>query len=165
MISRERENGMIKGIVNRLLGQKKAVEKKEPRFKLGNGLYWEFDNVSNGYGGYKTVNAYLLKMDDPEFRRCIVDCDGRIQNFPGFKDRNWENKLEIAWADQRVIFAFWISPYQDGRAGVRWLIQPDGRYFEDEDGYGAERCEEIEVYSYLDEEGNFTEPFCCRSGH
>ena len=131
----------------------------EPRFKLGNDFYWEFDEVSNGYGGYKTVNAYLLKTDDPSFRRCIVNQAGYIQNFPGFKDRSWETALEIPSGAERVIFAFWISPYQDGKARVRWLIQPDGRYFEDEDGYGAEHCDEIEVYSYLDEEGKFTEPF------
>ena len=53
--------------------------------------------------------------------------------------------LDIPDADRRVKFVFWISPYQDGKACVRWLIQPDGRYFEDEDGYGAEHCEEIEV--------------------
>ena len=137
-----------------------SVPQKEPRFKLGNGFYWEFDEVPNGYGGYKTVNAYLLRTDDPSFRRCIVNQAGYIQNFPGFRDRSWEKALDIPTASERVLFAFWVFPYQDGKARVRWLIQPDGRYFEDEDGYGAEHCDEIEMYSYIDEEGRFTEPFC-----
>lgn len=132
---------------------------KEPRFKLGNGFYWEFEQVRNGYGGYKTVNAYLLKMDDPDFRRCIVNHAGEIQNFPGFKDRSWEKELQIPAGSQRVNFVFWIFPYQDGKASVRWLLQPDGRYFADEDGFGAEHFDEIELYSTLDEDGKFTEPF------
>ena len=135
------------------------VLREEPRYLLGGGMYWEFEQVRNGYGGYKTVNAYLLKTDDPDFRRCIVNSSGEIQHFPGFKDRAWEKLLDIPDADRRVKFVFWISPYQDGKACVRWLIQPDGRYFEDEDGYGAEHCEEIEVYSALDMDGRFTEPF------
>lgn len=168
---------MLKRFLNNLLSCKNTVQtepmesqsvqsvpapKKEPNFKLGNGLYWEFDEVRNGYGGYKTVNAYLLKMDDPDFRRCIVNCDGEIQNFPGFKDRSWESRLEIPMGSQQVNFVFWIYPYQNGRASVRWLIQPDGRYFADEDGFGMEPYDEIEVYSALDEEGNFTEPFGLR---
>lgn len=138
---------------------KPPVPPKEPRSPLGNGMYWEFDSVPNGYGGYKNVNVWLLKVDDPDFRRCIVNRAGDIQHFPGFKDRAWESALDIPAADQRVKFVFWISPYQDGKARVRWLIQPDGRYFEDEDGFGAEHCDEIEVYSFLDEQGRFTEPF------
>jgi len=163
---------MLKEIIRALFHRKNTAEprqtkppsanpasQKEPLFTLGNGLYWEFEQVPNGYGGYKTVNAYLLKIDDPAFRRCIVNHAGEIQNFPGFKDRSWESELEIPMGSQRVNFVFWIFPYQDGKARVRWLLQPDGRYFEDEDGYGAEHFDEIEMYSTLDEDGKFTEPF------
>jgi len=45
---------------------------------------------------------------------------------------------------------------------VEWTLQPDGRYFEDEDGFGAENCEEITLYSYIDTNGIFTEPFKLR---
>lgn len=165
---------MLKKLINNLFLRKRAAKHKktevqsstqasapqaEPQFPLGNGFYWEFEQVRNGYGGYKTVNAYLLKVDDPCFRRCIVNGEGEIQNFPGFKERTWERQLEFPMAAQRVSFVFWISPYQDGKACVRWLIQPDGRYFEDEDGFGAEHCDEIEVYSFLNEQGEFTVPF------
>jgi len=135
------------------------TRRKEPQYPLGNGFYWEFDEVRNGFGGYKIVDAYLLKVDDRNFRRCIVNHSGEIQNFPGFKDNAWRKALDFSFEDNQVKFAFWIFPYREGKAAVRWLIQPDGRYFADEDGYGAERCEEIEMYSFLDEEGRFTEPF------
>ena len=58
-------------------------ERPEPRFKLGDGYYFEFEQVSNGMGGYRMINVYLLKLDDPSFKRCIVDGRGKIKNFPG----------------------------------------------------------------------------------
>ena len=157
---------MLKKVLNHLLPKKSAaklaaqlIPRKEPRFPLGNGFYWEFEEVRNGYGGYKVVDAYLLKIDDPSFRRCIVNRSGEIQNFPGFRNRIWEKLLDIPQGDEQVKFTFWISPYREGKASVRWMIQPDGRYFADEDGYGAEHCVEITVHSFLDEDGKFTEPF------
>ena len=76
---------------------KPPVPPKEPRSPLGNGMYWEFDSVPNGYGGYKNVNVWLLKVDDPDFRRCIVNRAGDIQHFPGFKDRAWENRISLLY--------------------------------------------------------------------
>ena len=40
-----------------------------------------------------------------------------------------------------------------------WEIQPDGRYWADGDGFGAESDYEIQLYSYLDVQGKFTAPF------
>lgn len=59
----------------------------------------------------------------------------------------------------KVFFEGIVYCNKDGRASVSWMLQPDGRYFSDEDGFGAEDCTEICLYSHLDEEGNFTEPF------
>ena len=39
------------------------------------------------------------------------------------------------------------------------MYQPDGRYFEDDDGFGAEKCEEIILYAYLNEKGRVVTPF------
>lgn len=132
--------------------------RKRPRSDLGGVFSLEFDEVSNGYGGYHMVDACLLRTDAPGFCRCIIDEKGRIRNFPGVREGEWEKDLEYPLDDQ-VRFAFWVGDYKDGRASVSWMLQPDGRYFEDEDGFGAEHCVEICLYSCLDEDGNFTEPF------
>lgn len=134
------------------------ADRKEPRFKLGNGFYFEFNEASNGYGGYRMINVYLLKTDDTSFRRCIVNGNGRIENFPGIEKGEWTKKLEYP-LNNKVQFRFWIYEYKDGKASVEWTLQPDGRYFEDEDGFGGENCEEITLYSYIDTNGKFTEPF------
>lgn len=131
------------------------------RAELGGGFYWEYREVSNGMGGYKTTGVYLLKHDAPDFCRCIVDGNGWIQDFPGFCEGEWRRELEFP-ADPVVRFVFWISPYKDGKARVRWVMQPDGRYFADDDGFGAEHFDEVEMISYLDEEGRFTAPFSVR---
>ena len=136
----------------------KTQSQKEPRFKLGDDFFMEFDEVSNGYGGYRKVNLHLFKISDSSFRRCILDKNGKIQNFPGIVYGRWKEDLEFP-VDEKVRFAFWIGKYVDGKADVSWTLQPDGRYFEDEDGFGAEKCEEICLYSCLDEDGKFTEPF------
>lgn len=135
-----------------------ASERPEPRFNLGDGYYFEFEQVSNGMGGYRMVNVYLLKVDDPAFKRCIVDGKGKIENFPGVEKGEWIRELEFPLSN-KTQFRFWIYAYTDGKASVEWTLQPDGRYFEDEDGFGAENCEEIILYSSLDTNGFFTEPF------
>lgn len=131
---------------------------KEPRFKLGDGFYFEFDEVSNGMGGYRMINVYLLKIDDSSFKRCIVNKSGEIENFPGIDKGEWIKDLEFPLSN-KTQFRFWIYEYKDGKAVVEWTLQPDGRYFEDKDGFGAENCEQITLYSYIDTNGVFTEPF------
>lgn len=132
---------------------------KEPDYPLGNGFYWEYDEVSNGFGGYKTVNVYLRRTDDPGFERCIVDWNGEIQDFPGYENDEWRADREYAFDDGVVGYVFTIYPFEDGKARVKWVVQPDGRYFADDGGFGAEHCRRITMYSELDEEGKFTRPF------
>ena len=40
-----------------------------------------------------------------------------------------------------------------------WQIQPDGRYWADDDGFGMEDDEEITLYSFIDQNGKFMGPF------
>ena len=161
--------GFLNDLLDKILGNKNNVEKSakvksnpterpEARFKLGDGYYFDFDEVSNGMGGYRMINVYLLKVDDPSFKRCIVNGSGLIENFPGIETGDWIKELEYPLG-RKTQFRFWIYTYKDGKASVEWTLQPDGRYFEDEDGFGAENCEEITLYSYLDTNGVFTEPF------
>jgi len=147
----------LKSLLNGL--SKKNAERPEPRFKLGEGFYFEFDQVPNGMGGYRMINVYLLKTDDPSFKRCIVDRNGEINNFPGIEKGEREKNLKIPLVGTKTQFRFWIYPYKDGKSSVEWTLQPDGRYFADEDGFGWEHFDEITLYSCIDTNGLFTEPF------
>ena len=46
-----------------------------------------------------------------------------------------------------------VYKYKEGVACVSWQINPDGRYYEDEDGYGMTDDEEITLYGYVDRTG------------
>ena len=35
-----------------------------------------------------------------------------------------------------------------------WQLNPDGRYYQDDDGYGMTDDEEIEIYGFIDTNGN-----------
>lgn len=161
--------GFLNDLLDKILSNKNNVEKSakansnlterpEARFKLGDGYYFKFDEVSNGMGGYRMINVYLMKVDDPSFKRCIVNGNGFIEKFPGIEKGDWIKELEYP-LDRQTRFRFWIYDYRDGKASVEWMLQPDGRYFADEEGFGAEECEEITLYSYIDTNGIFTEPF------
>lgn len=51
-------------------------------------------------------------------------------------------------------FPTFISDFHDGIAQVSWQLNPDGRYYMDEDGYGMTDDKEITVYGYIDTEMN-----------
>ena len=50
-------------------------------------------------------------------------------------------------------FPTFVRGYKNGVASVDWQINPDGRYYMDEDGYGMADDEEITIYSYVDRAG------------
>lgn len=46
-----------------------------------------------------------------------------------------------------------IRSYKNGVAQVSWQLNPDGRYYMDEDGFGMTDDEELEIYGYIDRTG------------
>lgn len=52
-----------------------------------------------------------------------------------------------------AVYPTFIRGYKNDVAEVSWQINPDGRYFMDEDGYGMTDDEEITIYSYVDRAG------------
>lgn len=125
---------------------------------LGEGYRYIYDSQRNGYGGYRPVNLYLLNDNDPSVFCCIVDQNGYINHFPGVLEGSWRDELEIPF-EKKTRFNFGIYRFKEGKAQVAWTLQPDGRYFEDEDGFGAEHFDEITLHSYIDKSGNFLCPF------
>jgi hypothetical protein len=79
------------------------------------------------------------------------------------EDINFErvDKLENAYnAHQLVVkYGFGIERFINRVALVWWTLYPDGRFFEDEDGFGGENCNETTVYAYMDILGKIIIPF------
>ena len=48
---------------------------------------------------------------------------------------------------------------QNGIFALSWMLYPDGRYFEDEDGFGGEDNDELMVYCIMDDNLEVIRPF------
>ena len=51
-------------------------------------------------------------------------------------------------------FPSFIREFRNGVAQVDWQLNPDGRYYMDDDGFGMTDDEEIEIYGFIDTKGN-----------
>lgn len=56
-------------------------------------------------------------------------------------------------------FWFSIGDFKNGVAQVHWTAYPDGQYFADEDGFGAESNSEVNIYAYTDRSARIVVPF------
>jgi hypothetical protein len=57
-------------------------------------------------------------------------------------------------------FPSFISKFNNGVASVTWQLNPDGRYYMDEDGYGMTDDEEINIYGVIDTRCRVIVKFC-----
>ncbi len=83
-------------------------------------------------------------------------------DFPGIDERdlpvilaNYEEGLPIP---EEICFGWSADRVKDGFVFL-WVIQPDGRYYEDEDGFGGESQEEITLFARMDGNGAFVTQF------
>ena len=96
----------------------------------------------------KKIKKFIIKNHK------IVDYPGVINTEEWISD--WTSKKELTnWVRYRTEF----QAQDNGTIKMIWQIQPDGRYWADEGGFGMENDEEINLYSYLDDEGRFLQPF------
>lgn len=51
-------------------------------------------------------------------------------------------------------FPSFIRQFRNSVARVDWQLNPDGRYYMDDDGFGMTDDEEIEIYGFIDTKGN-----------
>lgn len=72
-------------------------------------------------------------------------------------DIDWESLKDLpkdAQEEARALsfhYPSFIRSFKNGVAKVSWQLNPDGRYFMDEDGYGMTDDEEIEIYGFIDQ--------------
>lgn len=53
-----------------------------------------------------------------------------------------------------ALFPTFVLRFQNGVAEVHWQLNPDGRYYRDDDGYGMTDDEEVTVYGFIDVDMN-----------
>lgn len=127
-------------------------------FDLLEGYRLVYQRSGNKYGFSRRINACLYKGD--ELIRKITDETGRFLDFPGVEHGEWERDLKFPF-EPVTDFPFYISKKfnDDELAELEWMVQPDGRYWEDEDGFGAGDDVKIILYASFDRTGKFVTPF------
>lgn len=98
--------------------------------------------------------------EDRDMCRQIVDKWGNIRNFPGITYcEQFVNEFGKHEVEPVVRFDTRFARFADGRYLMVWTVRPDGRYWEDDWGFGAEDYEDVCLYSIIDQNGNFVQPF------
>ena len=92
-------------------------------------------------------------------RKMIIDVHGNIQNFPGMvREDFWVKHVAPNYLKPQIRFRSSFEKWENGWIFL-WQLQPDGWYWADEDGFGAEDDCEVVLYTFLDRNGCFTGPF------
>lgn len=92
----------------------------------------------------------------------LVDKEG---NMVAFTLENVSQSVidrDVETGNARALLAryrFFVHEFKGGKAAVEWTICPDGRYFEDGDGFGAEDCDELTATAVIDRKGRVLVPF------
>ena len=107
-----------------------------------------FSNRSYGNKQIYIVNPAIRKVYP------ISEPNGQLVGFT-LDDIDWDNvnQLEHNYDAKRLVADYGglsIGDYHDGIAYVGWMLYPDGRYFADEDGFGMEDNDEVNISAYID---------------
>lgn len=107
-----------------------------------------FSNRSYGNKQIFIVNPAIKKVYP------ISEPNGKLVGFT-LDDIDWDsvNQLEHNYDAKRLVADYGglsIGDYKDGIAYISWMLYPDGRYFADEDGFGMEDNDEVNIGAYID---------------
>lgn len=108
--------------------------------------------------GHGDSSVYFVD-ENRGIRKMLVDTGGNIRNFPGIlKEDFWVKEVSANALLPKIRFRTSFEK-RENKWIMLWTIQPDGDYWRDEDGFGAENEDEVVLFTYVDMNGNFTDPF------
>ena len=117
---------------------------------------------------YPTLNRWYTYGNNDEViftnkfghKKVIVDKSGKIMDFPGiYKEDFWIKEYGEGAISPCVNYRTEFSKHGENKWMMLWEIQPDGRYWEDEEGFGGNSDQEIILYTFFDDTGTFLAPF------
>ena len=133
------------------------------------------ERIITGMHGYtrRSLKTFSGLLDDGNGTAVLCDPENgyyrlllfqrSFLDFPGIAPADMP-AIEAEYCEHRPIpetaqFGYSFDRRRSGGYVFWWVIQPDGRYYEDEDGFGAEFQEEIRLFALLDKAGHFITPF------
>ncbi len=97
---------------------------------------------------------------EKNIRKQIIDSDGNIFDFPGVEYTvRLNEELGTGVIEPVVKYEAIFEKVNDSKFIMVWTVRPDGRYWMDSWGFGAEDYESLSLYTYIDSDGNFMMPF------
>ena len=127
------------------------------RQEMNNGYYLTFIDSPNHLGGRRKTDITLWKYPDTMIEK-ITDCFGYFF-YPVAIEETSSFHVEPVREGYCIKYVSACEPFQAGKALFSWTYQPDGQYFEDDDGFGGTDSEEVILYAYLNEKGRFITTF------
>ncbi|MBQ0058012.1 MAG: hypothetical protein KBT20_10195 [Bacteroidales bacterium] len=130
------------------------------------GYSWKYFFSEKGNGilfctSRSTHAAYLINTTEKEAVQ-LIDDNGRMVAFTleDVDPKVIEMDVDSCNAENLIArYRFYVYDFRGGQAQVDWTVMPDGRYFADEDGYGAEECAELTATGIIDIHGVMIKPF------
>ena len=145
-------------------------ELTKPEFKRGRDYYTddlggEMSIVHESICGWWKPRFLLDNKTQEAFE--FLDMNEHFVKFSE-DDVEWNTLRDVpgdAWGHAKTGNATYpthVGKFENGIAKVWWQINPDGRYFMDEDGYGMTDDEEIELVGAIDRTGKVVVKYTIR---
>ena len=149
-----KEKPEVKPVSDKIPSQKPEPKERKPVYLT--------QTVTFGMHRYRSADedsSVFFVDEEHGIRKMIVDALGNIQNFPGIvREDFWVKHVAPNYMKPQVRFRSSFEAREMGWIFL-WQVQPDGWYWADEDGFGEENDWEVVLYTFLDRNGNFTDPF------
>lgn len=109
---------------------------------------------------FKVDYTVLFTNEERNINKQIIDRDGNILDFPGVEyTATLTEELGRRVIEPVVKYEALFEKVDEGKFIMVWTVRPDGRYWMDSWGFGAEDYESLSLYTYIDSNGNFMMPF------
>ena len=129
---------------------------------MDNNICFNKSYVGRPYSEYMLPVDFTVHFRNEEKGICkqIVDQRGHIEGFPGveYSPRLLE-ELGDRQLEPLVKYEARFEKSDEDRRIMVWTVRPEGSYWMDSWGFGAEEYEALSLYACIDAEGNFMMPF------
>lgn len=123
------------------------------------------ENMSIAYGIRSDYwKPFFLLDHDTKRAYEFMDSDEVLSNVSD-DDIDWDslkNLPEVCMqraCSRDAHFPTNVRRFVNGVAEVSWQLNPDGRYYMDDDGFGMTNDEEVELIGYINRQGNVVKKF------
>lgn len=152
-------------MINKIMGRESTEERLYKLLSTDEYKERPYD-VDDLGEGMAVVNETMWGWWKPRFlvnhnTKCAYEFMDEKQNLVTVTkdDIDWDSLKDLPEDAQSTArhlsfhFPSFIRKFESGVAQVSWQLNPDGRYYMDEDGYGMTDDEEVEIYGFIDTTG------------